>query len=249
MIIEAIHGDLKFAANLAQGYDLSIEITNEKNACIAWHANLPKFKAVKTENFIGLVSKGAPVNFRDLHFNPHAHGTHTESFGHIAKDIYSVNKALKNYFFIAHLISATPKEENEDFVINEDVFKNKIHPSAEALIIRTYPNDLDKKHKNYSNTNPPYLSLKAIEYIRSKEIQHLLIDQPSVDREVDGGTLQAHHVFWDIPFHPRKNATITELIYVPNEIEDGLYLLNLQMAAINNDAAPSRPVIYPIELL
>jgi hypothetical protein len=44
--------------------------------------------------------------------------------------------------------------------------------------------------------------------------------------------------------HPRLNATITELIYVPEHISDGLYALNLQCPNLQTDAVPSRPVIY-----
>jgi hypothetical protein len=44
----------------------------------------------------------------------------------------------------------------------------------------------------------------------------------------------------------QHDKTITELIFVPNEVKDGPYLLNLQTAAFENDATPSRPVIYPI---
>lgn len=75
---------------------------------------------------------------------------------------------------------------------------------------------------------------------------HLLIDLPSVDKEHDGGKLTAHKTFWNYPKAPRKEATITEMIFVPNAVKDGLYLLNLQVAPFENDASPSRPVIYPL---
>ncbi|MBK9767712.1 MAG: hypothetical protein IPP63_12210 [Chloracidobacterium sp.] len=41
----------------------------------------------------------------------------------------------------------------------------------------------------------------------------------------------------------RIYSTITELIYVPNEVSDGVYLLNLQIAPFATDAAPSRPML------
>ena len=62
-------------------------------------------------------------------------------------------------------------------------------------------------------------------------INHFLIDLPSVDKEIDGGVLAAHHAFWEHPDNTNLERTITELIYVPEEIKDGLYLMNLQMAA------------------
>jgi hypothetical protein len=36
------------------------------------------------------------------------------------------------------------------------------------------------------------------------------------------------------------------MIFVPNEIKDGLYLLNLQIPSMNLDAAPSKPVLYQL---
>ncbi|SVA50262.1 uncharacterized protein METZ01_LOCUS103116 [marine metagenome] len=42
------------------------------------------------------------------------------------------------------------------------------------------------------------------------------------------------------------DATITEFIYVPNTIKDGTYFLNIMVAAIENDASPSKPILYKI---
>lgn len=41
----------------------------------------------------------------------------------------------------------------------------------------------------------------------------------------------------------RLNATITELIYINDDIEDGYWTLAMQVASIANDAAPSRPTL------
>jgi kynurenine formamidase len=120
---------------------------------------------------------------------------------------------------------------------------------TEALIIRTLPNQLDKKHKNYSSSNPPYIELEAIEILNQAGVEHLLIDLPSVDREQDGGALAFHHAFWQVPENPQFHKTITEFIYVSDEIADGNYILNLQTAPFENDATPSRPVLFGVEKL
>ena len=88
-----------------------------------------------------------------------------------------------------------------------------------------------------------------MEYIYELGIEHLLIDLPSVDREEDGGKLENHRIFWQVKNkeadeNSKINNTITELIYVPEEVKDGLYLLNIQIPSIELDAAPSKPVIY-----
>ena len=72
----------------------------------------------------------------------------------------------------------------------------------------------------------------------------MLIDLPSVDKEKDEGELLAHKAFWNYPLAPRLDATITEFIYVPTSILDGYYMLNLQIASFENDATPSKPILY-----
>jgi len=81
----------------------------------------------------------------------------------------------------------------------------------------------------------------------NKGVKHLLVDLPSVDREKDAGALLAHKAFWNFEGEVRTDATITEFIFVPNAIVDGTYYLNLQVAPFENDASPSRPVLYAVE--
>jgi hypothetical protein len=114
------------------------------------------------------------------------------------------------------------------------------------------PNDTQKKTNNYSHTNPPYLAEDAAIYLREIGVKHLLIDLPSVDREKDEGKLLAHKAFWNVKntknINPdaRLDCTITELIFVENAIKDGNYILNLQIASFENDASPSKPILYEI---
>ena len=79
-----------------------------------------------------------------------------------------------------------------------------------------------------------------------KGFNHVLLDTPSVDKEQDGGKLLAHHAFWQYPENTNTFRTITELVFINEEIKDGIYLLNLQVAAFENDAAPSRPVLFQL---
>ncbi len=243
-----------FEIDLSKPIDISIPLSNTNENPIAWYLDLPKIEPVIADNFIGSVAKGGSTNFNNIFFNPHAHGTHTECLGHISKDFYSINQTLKQFFFSAELISITPENINGDFVITKAKIAEKIDlkNTSEALIIRTLPNNSDKKRRDYSHTNPPYLSEEATIFIRESDIQHLLIDLPSVDKEVDGGKLLAHKAFWNLKnietVNPdaRFDATITEMIFVDNSILDGSYILNLQIAPFENDATPSKPVIYKI---
>lgn len=90
-----------------------------------------------------------------------------------------------------------------------------------------------------------------MDYIVELGVTHLLVDLPSIDRIYDDGKLGNHRRFWNVEpgsfevnAKTRTNSTITELIYVPNEVPDGEYVLNLQIAPFAADASPSRPVIF-----
>ena len=229
--------------------DLSIGLKDGSENLIAWYVDPPRFEPVRANGFLGSVSEGGAVNFRNIFFNPHGHGTHTECCGHITKEVHSINQNLKNYFFKATLISVTPdKIENGDLVIFEKHFSQLFKTDfTEALIVRTLPNYKEKKSINYSNTNPAYLDLSVMNIIQNLNIQHLLIDLPSVDRECDGGVLAFHHAFWNVPTNPNRFKTITELIFIDSAIPDGEYILELQVAPFENDASPSRPILYKLE--
>ena len=233
--------------------DLSLPLSNSIENPSAWYVEPPVFEPVRTEHYTGSVKEGGSVNFRNIFFNPHGHGTHTECLGHITEEVYSINKTLKEYFFKAKLVSITPKQElNNDGDIDniiepEHLMFLKEVSNVDALIIRTLPNSISKKSKKYSNSNPAYMDVKCANQLINAGIEHLLIDTPSVDRENDNGKLAFHHAFWEVPNNPNFNRTISELIFVEDSIKDGEYILNFQVAPFENDASPSRPVLYQIE--
>ncbi len=203
---------------------------------------------VRIGEWVGAVSEGAPVNFRNIFFNPHGHCTHTESVGHIAREIHSVNRVVKRFFFPATLLTVTPEKDGDDRVITRKLMERTgTGHFLEGLVIRTLPNDESKAKRHYSGTNPPFLDQEAAAWMCASGVQHLLVDLPSVDKERDDGRLAAHHAFWNFPDAPRMDCTITELVYIPDHIPDGRYFLELQFAAFENDAAPSRPVLYAID--
>jgi kynurenine formamidase len=247
------HNDSTFEIDLSQPIDISIPLTADENNPIAWYIDKPVIEPVTMGDWTGRVSEGSSTNFNNIFFNPHGHGTHTECLGHITKNFYSINQALKNFFFPAEVVSVAPEAVGEDLIITrkqlEAVLGDKM---PEAVVIRTLPNEAVKRSKNYSNTNPPYLEEAAAIFFREKGVKHLLIDLPSVDREQDEGKLLAHKAFWNVQdvnnlnTDARHDATITEMIYVPDEVADGAYLLNLQIASFENDASPSKPVLYKI---
>jgi kynurenine formamidase len=148
---------------------------------------------------------------------------------------------------LAALASFVPESRGTDRMVTlaqvEGYFSG---PVPQAVILRTLPNPESKKHARYTGTNPPYLEASAAAWFARMGVEHLLLDLPSVDREADGGALAAHKAFWGLPGQPRAAATITELVYVPDHVTDGTYLLNLQVAPFENDASPSRPLLFPV---
>jgi len=243
-----------FEIDLSKPLDISIPLTNTDANPIAWYLEKPIIEPVVFGDWIGKISEGSSTNFNNISFNPHGHGTHTECLGHITKEFYSINTCLKQFFFFAKLISVQPELQYDDLVISKIQIENALNGSSpEALVIRTVPNNSDKLSKKYSNTNPPYLSEDAAIFIRENGIQHLLIDLPSVDKEEDGGELLAHKAFWNVKngnelnSDARLDCTITEMIFVSNQILDGSYILNLQIASFENDASPSKPILYQVQ--
>ena len=228
-----------------QPIDISIPLRASKDNVNAWYLPPPKIYPTKLKNWTGSVKSGAAVNFNSIEFNPHAHGTHTECLGHITEKAYSINSCLKQFLFVSEVITVVPEKSDTDLIISEKQLRYAIgNKKREAVVIRTLPNTKDKLSRQYANSNPPYLSEAAAIYLKNKGIKHLLIDLPSVDKEKDNGQLLAHKAFWDLNGVPRIEATITEFIYVPNTVKDGKYILNLLIAPFQNDASPSKPVLY-----
>lgn len=248
MITKITHKGTSYNLDLAKPIDISIPLRAGAENVNAWYSNPVSIEPVRMGDWVGDVKQGGSVNFRNIMFNPHGNGTHTECVGHISKEDYSINQCLKKFFFIAELITILPDETKEgDLVITKQHIQNCLGDKRpEAIIIRTLDNHISKINKQYSNTNPPYLMHDAAAYIVELGIEHLLIDLPSVDKEVDGGKLSAHHAFWEYPHNTRLERTITEMIYVANTVYDGTYLLNLQIASFENDASPSKPLLFQL---
>lgn len=248
MIASIFHKGKDYKIDLFQPIDISIPLSTNKNCVSAWYVEPMKLEPVTNGEWIGDVSKGGSVNFRNIIFNPHGNGTHTECVGHISKEFVTINQCLKQFMFLAEVITILPDSlENGDYVITKKQLQIAIGNSKpEAIVIRTLSNGLNKLTMQYSNTNPPYILKEGILFLNEIGVQHLLIDMPSIDRENDEGKLLAHHAFWQYPNNTQFQKTITEFIFVPNEINDGTYILNLQIASFENDASPSKPILYKI---
>ncbi len=240
----------EFLTDLSKPLDISIPIQHGANNPSCYGADAVVFETIRTNDFVGSVREGGSVNYQKLQMTPHGNGTHTECVGHIIDNPSStINKTLTQFHHVAELITVRPSlQANGDKVITLSSLREKLNASAiaPALVVRTLPNGIDKTNRQYMNTNPPFFEKEAIVWMVQHNIQHLLTDIPSVDKEKDDGKLSAHHAFWNTQGAIRDTSTITELIYVSNDILDGRYLVNLQIISLEMDASPSKPVLYKL---
>ena len=224
---------------------------------------------------VGDTRRGGSCNFEEYRLIPHCNGTHTESVGHLTHERIAVNDCLKDALLPAVLISVEPEtagasrdtyaavRDESDPLLTRRALEKALDgleiPLADfasetfAFVVRTLPNEADKLARAYLDEIPPYFSSEAMELIDTLGVAHLLVDTPSIDRLFDEGKLANHRRFWRVApgtfalaAESRPHRTVTELIYAPDEIADGLYLLNLQIAPFATDASPSRPLLFPL---
>jgi kynurenine formamidase len=256
----------KLEVDFSKGHDISIPLDFNGDQPNTYGVKKASSEPFRDDKFIGDTRKGGPCNFETYSFTPHCNGTHTECIGHITDKRVDILSSLNEEIIPSNLISITPKASSENYkpkLNSDDIVITKedlelqlkdVNPVfLKGVIIRTIPNSDSKKSIDYMKYHPSFFSIEAMEYIVSLGVEHLLIDTPSVDRLLDEGKLSAHNIFWEtkdraLNFHA-INKTITEMIFVSNNIEDGSYLLNLQIPAFVSDAAPSRPIIYKINEL
>lgn len=254
----------------ANSVDLSIPLQFNGDQPNFYDVPPASAKPYKAGDFIGDTRQGGSCNVEEYRLIPHCNGTHTECAGHITETRISLHDILKQVFIPATVVSIkpllasttadtySPEFGERDQIISAESIGTVLRASdpdfLRALIIRTLPNDPAKKTKNYDRSPAPFFSLQAMAKIYKSGVEHLLVDVPSVDRANDEGKMAAHHLFWDMPqgshaIDPQNPSckTITEMIFVPDEVNDGNYLLNLQIPAFVADAAPSRPVLFALQ--
>ena len=170
MIATIQYNSRKLQIDLSEPIDISIPIRASKSNVNAWYADEPKIEPAKDGEWTASVKDGACINFNDIHFNPHAHGTHTECVGHITEKVHSINQNLKQFFFLAEVITVVQERLNGDSVISKKQIQFALgNKKRDAVVIRTLPNTRSEKwSKQYSDTNPTYLLEDAADYLREK---------------------------------------------------------------------------------
>ena len=150
----------------------------------------------------------------------------------------------------------SPEFYDHDLIISRSALKQALasyhDEQLQALVIRSLPNTSNKRQQAYNSDNQPaFFSREAILYLNERGVEHLVVDLPSIDRLHDEGLMTCHHLFWQVDEgshqvneHSLVDKTITEMAFIADEVNDGFYFINIQTPAFNNDAAPSRPVLF-----
>jgi len=260
----------RWRADLSCCFDLAIalEFDGPQPRCFT---NAPaSAAALRSGAFTGAVASGGSCNCSIHTLAPHCHGTHTECVGHVTADQTPLTQVTPVAPCLAALVTVQPVRlgasgdaapalsDPADPVVTRQALaisaSRWMQVPWTALVIRTQPNEATKRHRQYAGACPaPYFTADAMHWIVARDVASLVVDLPSLDRADDGGALAAHRLYWGLPpgatdarQAARARALVTELAFVPEAAADGLYLLDLQVPAFAADAAPSRPVLYPV---
>jgi len=256
MKFEFKSGEHRYACDMEAGVSLARPISFSDAQPNSWSVPAASKNSVLTDDFTGSTQAGGPCNVDQLSLVPHCHGTHTETIGHIVNAGFFVSEILLPLAMPAVVISVSPLAASSvdetyqpslnatDQVVSSGLLAAELKRhdgfAPKALVIRTGADDA-------------FFTNEAMAAIVELGVEHLLVDLPSVDRLNDDGLLSNHRIFWDVApgsqaarSASRIGSTITELIRVPDQVNDGPCLLSIQVPAIESDAAPSRPVIYPV---
>jgi len=249
----------RYRAHPGRATSLAIPIAFGGDGVSAFGVPPPTATAVSGPGFVGA-----------LQLIPHCHGTHTECVGHLVDEPVSVDAVLRETPIPATLVSVAtepaaghPEADPaiaapDDRLVTAEALRRALgaaSPFLRAVVIRTLPNRAEKLAARYDGARPPpYLTAAAATLLAGSGCEHVIVDLPSLDRMLDGGKLAAHRAFFGLPAGSRARAeatrghcTITELAFIADEVGDGRYLLDLQLAPLASDAAPSRPLLIPVE--
>lgn len=223
-------------------------------------------EAVKAGDFVGDTRRGGSANCETLRLTPHGNGTHTEGVGHLTEERIALAAAASDPLMATALLTVPSRDiatvdesyggtwaPGDRVVCAQDLQQSygalaisDAFLGAVCIAVEAFDPQAD-----HSGTNPPYLTTEAVQWLRRVGCRHLLVELPSVDRESDGGSLPNHHLFFGVEHGKRaseqsRKRTITELIDVPQSAVDGPYALSLRFPHFQSDAAPSRPILYPL---
>ena len=268
MRVEIYIAQTRWEVDGGRPLELGVSLDFQGDQPRAFEMPRARSRAVEGDGFVGDRRRGGSVNCETVEITPHGNGTHTEGVGHLTEDRIPVGDAAGEALIAATVLTAPVRHlgstdetyrgrcDGADRVVCGADFERGFSnlgvgdEFATAVVVR-----LDRQTTSFdpaadhSGTNPPYLTDQATAWLRDRGCDHLLVELPSIDREDDGGSVPNHHRFFghrrgDSPSDDSKRRTVTEMIAIADEIDDGPYALSLRFPRFGLDAAPSRPILY-----
>jgi kynurenine formamidase len=257
--------DFRLKVDFSQGRSIAIPLQPDGPQPSFFAPSKARARPLQSGDYIGSVAHGGSCNADVLEFTPHCHGTHTECIAHLTRERGNVLELIDRAPCLTRLVSLTaadPKASDEHYAAASELGQPLLTlaelqallaagftaPTVQALIVRTRPNGPDKLQRDYAQAPPyPVFSDAAMQWLAGQELKHLLVDTPSLDAAHDGGRLANHRCWWGLAGASPERAgrrSLTEMIYVPDDIADGLYWLHLGLQPLAADATASEPVIY-----
>jgi len=249
---------------------IGVPISFEDERPAAFGVPISTRKKISNDSFVGDTAKGGSCNVEQIYIIPHCHGTHTESIGHVVNDQITIDDLSSKLQFLKACLISVPliearnskehyfsKSSGDDLWLTAREIQKSMERldrvfQPEALVIRTLPNPLTKPiSQNYSAA---YFTEEAMKWLLEREIEHLVVDIPSIDRMDDGGKLINHRAFWNLSTDQKLidkssfvEKTLTEFAYIPEKAKDACYILNINPIDWHLDAVPSSPILFPVE--
>ena len=261
----------RVSVNLSNGIDLAIPMSFSGSDPSLYGTPNAEQRPFEADGIVGDTRLGGSCNVSIISFTPHCNGTHTECVGHITHERRHITDVLPTGLLPCTVVSVTPEsillagESSTPTVISdetmgitatslENAWAASLSDWNTALVVRTLPNLERKRSNGYEASDIPFFTVEAVRLMRDRGVRHVLVDLPSLDRLHDNGEMAAHRTWWDM--EPRSHETpgaadalrtITELIFVPDDIKDGIGFISIQIPPFQSDAAPSRPIFYPLQ--
>ena len=262
----------RFQVRTDHGVDISQRQSFDESQPRFFGAPAANSEALQSDEFCGDTAAGGSCNVSRITTVVHCNGTHCESARHVSHNAPTIAETLSAALVPALVLTPTQKRADRqtdnlsvtprptDLVWTRTALEDAVADvkleagliaSLQAVILRSG----SVSGQDYDQQSYPFLTLDAARWLRQHQIAHVLTDTPSLDRADDEGQLSAHRIFFGLPLTGTQvpeylpPRTITEMLHIPEKILDGLYLLNHNVAPWQQDAAPARPVLFPLEYL
>lgn len=215
-------GDAEWVGDADDAVDVSVSVQPYelpgKQSC-AFHLPGASAAPFTAGSFVCAVDAGASVNCPVVSFCAHSNGTHTECVGHVLPGHITLDDVGRRPPVMAALLLTVrprrlgdssdtyPSGRPDDMAVTSEAVADALAALSStssvtgpvaAVCLRTREDADGAGPRDWSGSNPPYLTGEAVVAVRRLGAAHVLVDLPSLDREDDRGHLIAHRTLFGI---------------------------------------------------